>query len=66
MRGIFISHPYAGRIFVAERSRKGSRKLLWSVMLEHHGADVRCLPNDVPRTIRRAGYRFLSNETCEG
>ena len=31
---MFGSEPNDGQIFIAERSRKGSRKLLWSVMPE--------------------------------
>src|SRR5260370_38807255 len=31
---VFGSEPNDGQIFIAERSRKGSRKLLWSVMPE--------------------------------
>jgi hypothetical protein len=30
----FVSEPHDGQIFIAERSRRGSRKLLWSVMPE--------------------------------
>jgi hypothetical protein len=33
-RNVFGSEPNDGHIFIAERSRKGSRKLLWSVMPE--------------------------------
>jgi hypothetical protein len=29
---VFISEPHDGVIFIAERSRRGSRKLLWSSM----------------------------------
>jgi len=31
---VFGSEPNDGQIFIAERSRKGSHKLLWSVMPE--------------------------------
>jgi hypothetical protein len=31
---VFGSEPHDGQIFIAERSRKGSRKLLWLVMSE--------------------------------
>jgi hypothetical protein len=31
---MFGSEPHDGQIFIAERSRKGSRKLLWLVMSE--------------------------------
>ena len=30
----FISQPLDGKIYIAEPSRKGSQKLLWSVMPE--------------------------------
>ena len=60
LHGIFISGPHLGRIFVAERSRKGSKKLRWSVMPEHQGADVLCEPSTVPYRIRRQAYRWMA------
>jgi hypothetical protein len=32
--GIFISKPYRAQFYIAERSYKGSRRLLWSTMPE--------------------------------
>jgi len=52
--GIFISAPHNGTIFIAERSRKGSRKLLWST----HGQRIEA--NTVPYQIRRQAYRHLA------
>jgi|SRR5262245_8787900 len=51
LHGIYISAPYEGRIFVAER---------WSVMPEHQGADVLCEPRTVPYRVRRQAYRWLA------
>jgi hypothetical protein len=61
VRGIYISAPIDGRIYVAERSRKGSSKLLWSVMPAHDGPDVRIEAGNVPYRIRRQGYRHLGD-----
>jgi hypothetical protein len=63
MRGIFISKPHAGQIYIAERSRRGSRRLLWSVMPHAPvAADVRIKVQAVPLKIRRQGYRVLDSE----
>jgi len=62
MHGIFISRPTEGQIFVAERSRKGSVKLLWSVMPGLGGADIRIDAAEVPYHIRRQAYRWLAKE----
>jgi hypothetical protein len=60
MHGLFISAPIDGRIYVAERSRKGSVKLLWSIMPHAPVApDVRVEANEVPMAIRRQAYRAL-------
>jgi hypothetical protein len=64
--GIFISAPHARQIFVAERSRKGSSKFLWSVMPELPTApDIRIDAHRVPRTIRRQAYRVLGKKLEE-
>jgi hypothetical protein len=60
LHGIYISDPHLGRIFVAERSRKGSKKLRWSVMPEHDGPDALCAPRTVPYRIRRQAYRWMA------
>jgi hypothetical protein len=59
IHGNFTSQPHNGRIYIAERSRKGARNLLWSVMPEHDGTDVRIGPREVPLAIRRQAYRIL-------
>jgi hypothetical protein len=59
--GIFISKPYRARFYIAERSYKGSQKLLWSVMPETLNVDyLRVDAHDVPRLIRRQAYRVLA------
>jgi len=64
MHGIFISTPHDGLIYIAERSRKGSQKFLWSAMPEAPiGADVRIDASTVPRGIRRQAYRWLGKES---
>jgi len=62
MHGIFISDPHDGMIYVAERSRRGSKKLLWSSMPQAPiaAAARRVDPAHVPYHIRRAAYRWLS------
>ena len=47
----FISQPLDGKIYIAEPSRKGSQKLLWSVIE----------PHKVPLMIRRQAYRRFYN-----
>lgn len=57
---MYISKPYAGQIFIAERSRRGSKKLRWSVMpVAPAAADVRIEPSAVPRLVRRRAYRMF-------
>ena len=57
---IFISEPYQGTVYIAEPSRRGSRKLLWSSMpITPIEADVRIDANTVPMRIRRQAYRRI-------
>jgi hypothetical protein len=60
---MFISEPHEGQIYIAERSRKGSSKFLWSVMpVEPVAADVRIEARDVPRQIRRRAYKLFEGD----
>jgi len=62
MRGIFISPPCNGQVYVAERSRKFARRLLWSVMpFKPVAPDTRIDAALVPLVIRRAAYRALTD-----
>jgi hypothetical protein len=45
--------------FIAETSRKGSRKIVYSAMPADKGLDVRVSPRDVPLEIRRAAKAAL-------
>jgi hypothetical protein len=57
---MFISAPVNGRAYVAERSRKGTKKSLWSVMpMEPTSGGIRIEAREVPRLIRRKAYRPL-------
>ena len=57
---MFISTPHNGYHYNAERSRKGSRKFLSSVMPQAPTAgDIRIEACRVPRLIRRKAYRVL-------
>ena len=57
---MFISEPYAGNYYIAEPSRKGARKLLWSRMsVKLVEPDERIDVQDVPRRIRLQAYRKL-------
>jgi hypothetical protein len=63
VHGIFVSAPHRERVYVASRSRKGARHLLWSVMpAAPTAADVRVEASIVPIAIRRAAYRRLGGE----
>ena len=64
----FISQPLDGKIYIAEPSRKGSQKLLWSVVPENGdpsnpeaSAGNRTEPHKVPLMIRRQAYRQFFN-----
>jgi hypothetical protein len=60
---VFISEPHDGVIFIAERSRRGSRKLLWSSMpVVRITADVRIEAREVPNRIRRKAYRLFEGD----
>ena len=60
--GIYISRPCDASIYVAERSRKGSRRLLWSVMPERSIIPERRIDaSQVPTRIRRQAYRILKD-----
>ena len=55
---MFISEPFNGNYYIAELSRKGCLRLMWSMMpVEPVAADSRVAPCDVPRHIRRQAYR---------
>ena len=57
---MFISDPHDGQYFIAERSRRGAAKLIWSVMpVAPAAADTRIEPRAVPRRIRRQAYRLF-------
>ena len=61
MTGIYISEPHGGQYYIAERSRRGSLKLLWSSMpVEPTAADRRIEARLVPYRIRRQAYRRLN------
>jgi hypothetical protein len=54
---------HGDRIYVAEPSRKGSRKLIWSVMPRAPvAADVRIEPRRVPLKVRRAAYGLFERD----
>jgi hypothetical protein len=64
----FISQPLDGKIYIAEPSRKGSQKLLWSVMPEkgdpsnpEASGGKRTERHKVPLMIRRQAYRRFYN-----
>jgi hypothetical protein len=60
--GIYISKLYRAQFYIAERSYKGSQKLLWSTMPEALDVDyMRVDANCVPRLIRRQAYRVLAH-----
>jgi hypothetical protein len=61
--GIFISAPVDGQIYVAERSPKGHRTFLWSIVSATLiGHEQRINPRQVPHHIRRRAYRHLDKE----
>lgn len=61
MHALFISEPHRGQYYIAERSRCGSHKLLWSIMpVAPIAADTRIAAGAVPYDIRREAYRWLA------
>jgi hypothetical protein len=59
---IFISKPQPGGIlYIAERSRKGYRRFMWSLgrAVIPSGTDIRIEASTVPYKIRRQAYRRL-------
>ena len=63
----FISEPSDGLIFIAEQVRKGSSKLIWSVMPEHGCGDSVIASVYVPLNIRRKAdlfFGFLMQESA--
>jgi hypothetical protein len=64
---VFISAPINGRIFLAARSRKGYRRLLWSaVPVAPTAGEIRIKAAEVPRLIRRQAYRVLATTAAHG
>ncbi len=60
MTTVYISPPCNGRIYIAERSSKGYRKLLWSAMTQMPDVGSAVIDaNRVPVKIRRAAYRKI-------
>lgn len=60
-----MSAAHQGQIYIAEFSRRGSRKLLWSVMPKAPpAADVRIDAARVPLRIRRQAYRVLARKVA--
>jgi hypothetical protein len=60
---MFISEPHEGQIYIAERSRRGSKKLIWSVMpVAPVAADVRIEPRAVPAPVRRQAYKLFEGD----
>ena len=63
---LYISRPHDGLVYVAQRSRNGSQRLLWSVIpREPFGPELRADAADVPREIRRQAYRHLGKVAVE-
>jgi hypothetical protein len=57
---VFISQPHQGLVYIAERSRYGYRKLLWSVMTAMPlSLDTVIEASLVPVKVRRAAYRKI-------
>ena len=55
--------PHDGVIFIAERSRRGSQKLLWSVMaITAIATDVRINAREVPKPIRRRADKLFEGD----
>jgi hypothetical protein len=61
-RPVFI-RTHGDRIFIAEPSRKGSRKLIWSVMPRAPiAADARIESRLVPLKVRKAAYGLFERD----
>jgi hypothetical protein len=60
---LFISEPYQGFYYIAEPSRKGVPRYLWSIMpVEPTAADSRIDASRVPYRIRKQAYTKFYNE----
>lgn len=60
---MFISEPHEGQIYIAEPSRRGSNKLIWSVMpVEPVTADARIEASAVPVRVRRRAYKLFEGD----
>jgi hypothetical protein len=59
---MFISKPSNGLFFIAELSRFGSQKLLWSIVPVQEMPTTRIEARSVPLTVRRAAYRLFSRD----
>jgi hypothetical protein len=63
VKGMFISEPYQGFYYIAEPSRKGVPRYLWSIMpVEPTAADSRIDASLVPYRIRKQAYTKFYNE----
>jgi hypothetical protein len=61
MHALFISEPYGDFWYIAERSRVGGKKFIWSIMpVKPTSADIRIAASKVPRHIRYEAYKFLA------
>ena len=60
MRGLFISTPHNGEVYVAARSYRGSKFQWWSLPYgDYMVPDRRIDASTVPHKIRRQAYRAL-------
>ena|SRR5215831_18880228 len=66
MRGLFVSRPRGGQIYVAHRSAK-SIKLFW-YRLPHKPTETyeRITASEVPRNVRIHAYKWLNGEWKNG
>lgn len=63
MTETYISTPHKGVIYIIERARKGSSKLIASAMPANQPVGDEVIPiRRVPFTIRRAAKRYLFGE----
>jgi hypothetical protein len=62
---MFISKPYGGRVYFAERSQRSQGRangLRWSIFAISEQSEMRVDAGDVPRHIRYRAYKMFERD----
>jgi hypothetical protein len=63
---MFISKRLGNTIYIAEKSKKGDRRLLWSMVCAHSLETTRVEVTQVPNQIREQAYNMHENDKLRG